>query len=234
MSEPELSKRIEELDTGKHDPESLCQIALKLHKEGYPPTLITQMLKRKFGRGVPLTIFGKKSIAGKSVKSKISALKTVQAKISRQITAEANERVTRYLKTGKRVENQLAPVAREYGYEDTGEFIIERVYKFFADYYNHVRDLEKENNELRLGVQKLLERFAPEAKRRLVFKEVMEFVHATTLLTQLGFHPVPPDVLRTSIEMLSKVGYNDVEASLKEREDPAFWTKKYVKKAFRS
>ena len=104
MNQSELTKRIKELDTGKRDPESRRQLALKLHKEGYPPTSITQMMKRVLGRGVPLTIFGKDGKSNKSGKSKISAAKVVQTKIARQITAEANEKLARILETGKLLE----------------------------------------------------------------------------------------------------------------------------------
>lgn len=224
MRESELSKRIEELDTGKHDPESLRQLALKLHSEGYPPTMITQALKRKFGRGVPLTIFSKEPVSGKSVKSKISAEKTVQAKISRQITAEANETITEVLKTGRLVEEKVGPIARQYGYNETGKFVVEMAYPFFDLYFDHVEKLEVEKLELQSGMQKMIEHFGPEAKRRLFNLEVWNLVQANFMAGAVGLHPIPPGTLQGYMKVLWDAIYQD------DGMNPGFWTKKYIEK----
>lgn len=231
MGESKLSKRIEELYNGKHDTESLRHLALKLHGEGYAPALITQEFKGRFGRGVPLTIFSKEPISRKSLKTKISAEKTVQSKINQKITAKANEMVTRYLKTGEMVEERLGPIARFRGYEDTGKFVVEMVYPFFDLHYNHVDKVEVESRSLRLGMQRLMEVLAPEAKRRLFLREASEFIQATALMGLFAPHPVPPDVLQGYIKVLWETFYEDTSAALK---DPAFWTKKFIRKAARA
>jgi len=161
---------------------------------------------------------GKESIAGKSVKSKISAEKTVQAKISRRITAKANELVTKYPETGELVEEGLGAFARLYGYEGTGQFIVEKLYPFFDLYHNHVEKLEVENSDLRLGMQRLMQVPTPEAKRRLFLKEASEFIQATTLMGQFASHPMPPNVLQGYIKVLWEISYEDTAATLK---DPA-------------
>jgi len=187
------------------------------------------MMKQELGRGVPLTIFGKDTKSSKSGKSKISAAKIVQTKIAQQVTVEANEKVAQILETGKLIEENLAPFAKLYGYDNAGQFIVNLVFPFFDSHYKHVRELDEENRNLRSRMQSLMNILNPEARRRLCQAQVFEMMQYWTVMGQLNNHPIPPlETLIGYVEVFWKVFCKDDEDTLK---DHAYWTKRFIDKA---
>ena len=80
----------------------------------------------------------------------------------------------------------------------------------------------------RSGMEKMIEHFGPEAKRRLFNMEVWDLMQANFMAGAVGLHPIPPDTLQGYIRVLWDVTYQDDEMS------PGFWMKKYVEKITRT
>jgi hypothetical protein len=220
-------KRIKVCDVGTRDSESIRQLALRLHKEGYAPAAITQALKKKFGKGVPLTLFAKGAVGGKTVKSKLSAFDTIQAKISSRVLLKANEIETTYYETGEAIERDVGPTARLFGYDNTHHFVIRRLLPFFFNNYQRVATLEAEKTAAEEAMQILMKHLGPYAKKELFRRDAFEFMTCAMMGQALGGHPVPPDTMEHYVRLIWQIDYADPDEALR---DPAYWTTRWLKR----
>lgn len=171
--------------------------AKQLVKLGLNPGAVIKILKAETGFGFSI----RQVAAKKEREAPVSVEKLVEKKVTTVIASEAARTVNQALATGQGLEKALGPIAKNYGFDSVGAFVV-KMYDFYSTYKGYIKKMDEEVLLLKGTIKHLAQHFGPESRKALRARATWNFLIELSKATN-GKLP-PPETLQVMIKEIKE------------------------------
>jgi len=187
----EVAAAFKQLNPPIEDKQKVLQVGKQLTKT-YQVAAVQDVIKRVAKHSFSFKQLSSKREEGQPPPSVEAQL---DKKVTTKIAEEAAKKLETVLATGKSLEDALGPYAKQYGFEDTADFIV-AMFDFWDVWHGKVPDLVKERDEYKWAITQLLNSMTPEVAEDRIRAALQEFAMNTMIAGQIsGKCPTPKEMM---------------------------------------
>lgn len=194
-----MKKGFKELKPEVGNREQVIEAATKLALQGHQHGAISKIASSHYEVGIKIGTLPKPQ----EKKAPKTVEKQLQKIVEKEIASEAVRKINEALKTGKSLEDTFGPLAAEYGYDSTADFLM-MAFDFYMTWKDQVKELVEECELLKEAMREVLLKITPTARAILADRAILDFVISVVALgNQTGKYP-PKGVLEEMIGALQE------------------------------